>query len=64
VDCVIIDAGEHIGEQACGSTSLSFAVMINVAMTAARSAPRSEPANTQMYGLPRRVAAAILICYD
>ena len=35
--------------QACGSTSLSFAVMINVAMAAARSAPRSEPANSQTF---------------
>jgi hypothetical protein len=33
--------------QASGSTSLNFAVMINVAMAAARSAPRSEPANSQ-----------------
>src|SRR5829696_5576985 len=32
--------------QACGSTSLSLAVMIRVAMAAARSAPRSEPANS------------------
>src|ERR1700730_3913673 len=32
--------------QACGSTSLSLAVMIRVAMTAARSAPRSDPANS------------------
>src|SRR5262245_22336383 len=35
--------------QACGSTSLSFAVMISVAMMAARSAPRSEPANSHEF---------------
>lgn len=32
--------------QACGSTSLSLAVMISVAPTAARSAPLSDPANS------------------
>ena len=32
--------------QACGSMSLSLAVWISVHMTAARSAPRSEPANS------------------
>nr|BAM13966.1 transposase [Pseudomonas sp. K-62] len=32
--------------QACGSTPLSFAVTISVAMAAARSAPRPEPANS------------------
>jgi len=44
------DAGKD--SQACGSTSLSFAVMISVNMTAARSAPRSEPANSHAF-LPR-----------
>lgn len=33
--------------QACGSTSLSFAVMMRVAMRVARSGPRSEPAKSQ-----------------
>ena len=33
--------------QACGSTSFSLAVEIRVTMNAARSAPRSEPANSQ-----------------
>src|SRR5258708_20682581 len=32
--------------QACGSTSLSFVVVMRVATTAARSAPRSEPAKS------------------
>jgi hypothetical protein len=31
--------------QACGSPSLSLQIEINVSMTAARSPPRSEPAN-------------------
>ena len=35
-----------LASQACGSTSLSLAVMISVVMTAARSAPRSEPAKS------------------
>ena len=34
--------------QACGSTSLSFAVPMSVDMTAARTPPRSEPANSQV----------------
>src|SRR5690606_32543149 len=38
--------------QACGSTSLSFAVPIRVYMTAARSAPRSDPAKSHDF-LPR-----------
>src|ERR1700734_1668561 len=38
--------------QACGSTSLSFAVWMSVYMTAARSAPRSDPANSHDF-LPR-----------
>lgn len=38
--------------QACGSTSLSRAVWINVYMTAARSPPLSEPANSHDF-LPR-----------
>src|SRR5579859_5864862 len=33
--------------QAWGSTPLSLAVWINVSMSAARSPPRSEPANSQ-----------------
>jgi len=35
-----------LASHACGSISLSFAVIISVTMTAARSAPRSEPANS------------------
>ena len=38
--------------QASGSTSLSFAVVIRVAIAAARSAPRSEPAKSHDF-LPR-----------
>ncbi len=49
--------------QACGSTSLSFAVMISVAMAAARSAPRSEPANSHDFlpsAKPRSARSAAL----
>ena len=35
--------------QACGSMSLSFAVPISVYMNAARSPPRSEPANSHAF---------------
>src|ERR1700736_2752212 len=50
--------------QACGSTSLSLAVMIKVAMTAARSAPRSDPANSRDLrprAKPRRARSAALL---
>jgi hypothetical protein len=49
--------------QACGSTSLRRAVMISVITTAARSAPRSEPANNQARlprARPRRLRSAAL----
>lgn len=41
------DASEQIGEPGLRTDSLSFAVMISIAMTAARSAPRSQPAKSQ-----------------
>ena len=50
--------------QACGSTSLSLAVMISVAMTAARWAPRSEPANSHAFrprAKPRSARSAVLL---
>jgi hypothetical protein len=53
--------------QASGSMSLSLAVMINVVTAAARSAPRSEPANNHDF-LPRakprsaRSAALLKAC--
>jgi hypothetical protein len=43
--------------QACGSTSLSFAVVISVVIAAARSAPRSKPANS--HGLRPRAKPRI-----
>jgi len=52
VDGVIVDAASTSASQACGSMSLSFAVMIKVTMIAARSAPRWEPANNHDF-LPR-----------
>jgi hypothetical protein len=47
VDGVIVDAREQVGKPSLRIDSLSLAVMISVAMAAARSAPRSEPANSQ-----------------
>src|ERR1700757_4577835 len=49
--------------QASGSTSLNFAVVISVAIAAARSAPRSEPANCQDFlpnANPRSARSAAL----
>src|SRR2546423_13128128 len=46
LDILIVDAREHIGGQPCGSISFKRAVWINVYMMAARSPPRSEPANS------------------
>src|SRR5271156_7231016 len=49
--------------QACGSTSLSFAVWMSVYMRAARSAPRSDPANSHDFlprAKPRRARSAAL----
>ena len=49
--------------EACGSTSLSLAVMISVVMAAARSAPRSEPAKSHDFlpsANPRRARSAAL----
>ena len=57
VDGVIVDAREHVGEPCLWIESWSFAVMISVAMTAARSAPRSEPANNHDF-LPGQSRAA------
>ena len=42
--------------QACGSTSLSFAVVISVVMAAARSAPRSEPAKSHDFLAKRKTS--------
>jgi hypothetical protein len=50
--------------QACGSTSLSFAVWTSVYMTAARSAPRSDPANSHDFlpsARPRSARSAALL---
>ena len=50
--------------QAWGSTSLSLAVWISVYMTAARSPPRSEPANSQALrprAMPRSARSAALL---
>jgi hypothetical protein len=44
--------------QACGSMSLSFAVIVSVAITAARSAPRSKPAKSHQ-GTLRRVVIGV-----
>jgi hypothetical protein len=49
--------------QACGSTSLSLAVWMSVYMRAARSAPRSDPANSHDFlprAKPRRARSAAL----
>ena len=49
--------------QACGSTSLSFAVTISEYMAAARSPPRSEPANSHDFlprAIPRNARSAAL----
>lgn len=50
--------------QACGSTLLSLAVPISVYMNAARSPPRSEPANSHAFlpsAMPRRARSAALL---
>ena len=47
--------------QACGSTSLSFAVMISIAMTATRSAPRSEPAKIAAQGKTAQCALGRIV---
>ena len=41
------DTASTSASQACGSTSLSLAVTMRVYIAAARSPPRSEPANSQ-----------------
>jgi hypothetical protein len=41
---ILGDAGEHVGEPGQGIDVIELCRMISVAMTAARSAPRSEPA--------------------
>jgi hypothetical protein len=49
--------------QALGSTSFSRAVMMRVSMTAARSAPRSEPAKSHAFlpqATPRSAHSAAL----
>src|SRR5882757_7054998 len=50
--------------QACGSTSLSRTVWIRVYITAARSPPRSEPANSHDFlpsAIPRSARSAALL---
>src|SRR4051794_19532469 len=47
---------------ACGSTSLSLAVMISVVMAAARSAPRSEPAKSHDFLPQRKSSKSTLGC--
>jgi hypothetical protein len=64
MDDVSLMRASTSASQACGSMSLSLAViMISVAMTAARSAPRSDPANSQDLrprAKPRRARSAAL----
>src|SRR5262245_62869556 len=50
--------------QACGSMSFNFAVWISVYITAARSPPRSEPANShdlRPRAMPRSSRSAALL---
>jgi hypothetical protein len=47
---MIGDAAQKSASHACGSTPLSFAVAIRVYIAAARSPPRSEPANSHARG--------------
>src|SRR2546421_11519733 len=60
---MIGDAAEHVGEPTCGSTPFNLAVSINVNIAAARSPPRSEPANNHARrprAIPRNARSAAL----
>jgi hypothetical protein len=57
VDSLIIYAGEHVGEPGLRIDVVELAVWISVNMTAARSPPRSDPANSHDLlpsAIPRR----------
>jgi hypothetical protein len=57
------NAGEHVGSQACGSTSFILAVTIRLYMTAARWPRRSEPQNNhdcRPKAIPRTPRSAAL----
>src|ERR1700677_1291312 len=64
VESEVVDAREHVGKPGLRVDIVELADMIKVAMTAARSSPRSEPANSQHLpprAKPRRARSAALL---
>ena len=58
---MIVDAGEHVGEPGLRIDVVELGRLISVGMTAARSPPRSEPANSQDFRAKGNLAVILPI---